>query len=62
MKRIGYYMGVEIKKNIVTGSYYINSPLNGTVRIFHTLRMVKNYLDNYVALDSHAEALSVNPW
>ena len=55
-------MGVEIKKNIVTGSYYINSPLNGTVRIFHTLRMVKNYLDNYVALDSHAEALSVNPW
>ena len=62
MKRIGYYKCVEIRKNVVTGNYYINSPLNGTIRIFHTLRMVREYLDNYVVLDSHAEALARNPW
>ncbi len=62
MKTIGYYMGTEIRKNSVTGNYYINSPFNGTVRIFHTLDKVRNYLDNYSVLDSHAEALARTPW
>lgn len=54
------YKGVEITQK--GDSFYLKSPVNGTQRIFRSLELAKNYVDNADALDSHARAMSRNPW
>lgn len=55
------YRGVNIKRNVYTGSYYIKSPWNNTTRMFKRMETVRNYIDDYAAIDSHAEAMKRNP-
>lgn len=62
MKIIINYNGVEIKQNEKFGSYYLNSPVNGTQRIFDDLELAKHYINHCEVIDSHARALAANCW
>lgn len=55
------YHGTEITQR-ASGKYYLESPVNGTQRIFRTLEMAKKYVDNAEALDSHARAMARLCW
>ena len=50
------YRGIEIKE--VNNKFRLISPVNGTLRIFKTVEMAKKYIDNAVAIDSHAKAMA----
>lgn len=54
------YKGVKIFIR-ESGNYELRSPVNGTLRIFPTLKYAKNYIDNAKALDSHAAAMARSP-
>ena len=51
------YKGIEIKKT-KSGKYIINSPINGTTRMFKTFEYLKNYIDNAEVIESHAKAMN----
>ena len=55
------YKGIEIRRR-VTGKHELNSPINGTLRLFRTEEQAKNYIDNARALDASARAMAKNPW
>ena len=50
------YKGIEIKE--VNNKFRLVSPVNGTLRIFKTIELAKAYIDNAVAIDSHAFAMN----
>ena len=50
------YKGVEITVR-TSGKFQLISPVNGTLRIFRTLEKAMYYVDNAVAIDSHAKAM-----
>lgn len=57
MERIMIYKGVEIKQNEKSGNYYLNSPVNGTQRIFRDIEKAKCYVEHCFVLDSHANGM-----
>lgn len=48
------YKGVEIKVSRY-GTYHLVSPVNHTKRIFKTLELAKNYIDNAEDLELRAK-------
>ena len=49
------------KVEIKNGHYYVKAS-NGTLRIFENEEYLKNFINNEVALESHARAMMNNPW
>ena len=50
------YKNIKINKR-KSGKFELISPINGTRRIFNTLEMAKNYIDNTIIIDSNANAM-----
>lgn len=51
------YKNTEIKQNEKSGNFYLNSPVNGTTRIFRDIDKTKAYIDNCFVIDSNAKGM-----
>lgn len=50
------YNGIEIRVR-KAGNFELNSPVNGTLRIFNTLEKAKYYIDHAFVIDTHAKGM-----